>query len=274
MADPFSGDDIPDIGLGTYLNFVPDECRDSVRQGIDMGYRHVDTAQFYTNERWVGEGIQEADVPRDDLFIATKVWQDHLFHEGVVDSTEGSLAQLDIDTIDLLYIHWPAEFYEPEETLGAFNQLVDEGKIEHIGVSNFTLEQWKEAVEVSDAPILANQVEMHVLLQQDGVVEYAQDNGMYVVAYAPLGQQRILDDPLLEDIAEEHGATTAQIALAYLIQKDNVIAIPKASSRAHLRENFEALDLELSEEDVDRIDNIGREERFIVPCFGPWEEAS
>lgn len=273
MADPFADGSIPDIGLGVYLNFRPDQCRSSVENGIDIGYRHIDTAQFYTNERWVGEAINNVSVDRDELFVATKVWQDHLYHDGVIDSTIASLAQLDVDTVDLLYVHWPAESYEPVETLGAFNQLVDEGKVDHIGVSNFTLDQWKEAVEVSDAPILANQVEMHVLLQQDELVEYAQDNGLYVVAYAPLGQKRILDDPLLEDVAEKYGATTAQVALAYLIQKDNVIAIPKATGRAHLEENFAALDLDLEDEDVDRIDNIGREERFIVPCFGPWEEA-
>lgn len=270
MEDPFASGDVPKIGVGTWQNTDPDQCQQSVETALDIGYRHIDTAQGYENEEYVGKGIARSSVPRDELFVATKVWNDDLDREGVLRVTDASRDKLGLDVIDLLYVHWPAGKYRPTETLSAFRRVQDEGKIRHVGISNFTPRLWREALEVLEEPVFANQVEMHVLLQQRELLKLARDQGSYLVAYSPLRQGTLVDEPLLEEVASSYDATPAQVALAWLIDKANVLAIPKATGRAHLEENFGALEVDLAPEDVERIDNIGREDRSIDPHFAPW----
>lgn len=264
--------EIPQLGLGTWQNTDPGECIKSVKTALNMGYRHIDTAQAYSNEEDVGKGLAKAEVDREDYFLATKVWIDNLAHDDVLETTEESLNKLDVDSVDLLYVHWPARAYNPEETMEAFNQLVEEGKIDNIGVSNFSPEQIEEAQEHADTKILANQVEMHPLLQQEELVEYCQDNDMYLVAYSPLARGKVFDVPELQEIAEKHDVSEAQVSLAWVMQHDNVVAIPKASSEDHIRDNWKARDLELDEEDIEKINSIEREDRQVDPDFGKgWE---
>jgi 2,5-diketo-D-gluconate reductase B len=169
----------------------------------------------------------------------------------------------------LLYIHWPSERSDLEETLGAFNQLYDEGSIDRIGISNFEPDQVAEAVEVSDAPIFANQIEVHPLLPRQPIREACREHDVEVVAYSPLGRGDILAEPVLQDIAEKHDCSPAQVSLAWL-QEHGVTAIPKAASESHIHDNWSSLSLELDPEDVDRIDAIDRHERMVDPSWAPW----
>ena len=152
---------IPVLGLGTWQNTEPEICKESVKTALELGYRHIDTAQIYENEEYVGEGIKDADVGREDFFLASKVWIDNLSEDDVINSTEESLDKLGVDEVDLMYVHWPSGEYRPEETLKAMQELVEKGMAKNIGVSNFTPKQVDEAMEIAGEHIVANQVEMH-----------------------------------------------------------------------------------------------------------------
>jgi 2,5-diketo-D-gluconate reductase B len=261
---------IPKLGLGTWQNDDPEECRNSVKTALEMGYEHIDTAQAYDNEEDVGRGLEAANVDREDYFLASKVWIDQLDPENVKKSTRESVERLGVDSVDLMYIHWPSGDYQPQETLKAFKELIHSGEIKNIGISNFTPEQVDKAMEIAPEHIVANQVEMHPLLQQDELLEKCREHGITLVAYSPLARGKVFDVPEIQEVAEKHGVSEAQVSLAWLMQKDGVVAIPKASSEEHIRDNFEALDLELDEEDVEKIDSIDREERQVDPGFAPW----
>lgn len=266
---------LPTPGLGTMEITDPDTGSEAIARAIDIGYRHIDTAQKYENERIVGEAIARADVPREELFVATKVDETNLAHDDVVETTRESLDRLGLDAVDVLYIHWPSitgpqDRYDPDETIPAFNELLDEGAFRHVGVGNFSIELIEEARDRFDAPIVANQIEMHPLLHQDELVAYAQDHDMYVVAYCPMMRGGVTEEPELVEIAEKHEATPGQVSLAWLMSKDNVVPIPKSSGE-HLLENFRARDLELDSEDVAKIDAIDREKRHVdTNQKGPW----
>ena len=264
-----SSNDIPMLGLGTWENDDPDACAASVETALEMGYRHIDTAQIYGNEAAVGKGIAAADVDREEIFLATKVWIDDLDHEGVIETTDESLDRLGVDSVDLMYVHWPSRTYDAEETLAAFNELHADGKIDRIGVSNFEPNQLREAIELSDAPIVANQVECHPLLQQEELREVADEEGVELVAYSPLARGDVFDVPALQAIADDHDASAAQVSLAWLRQQ-GVTAIPKATSEAHIRDNWQSLSLTLSDDEIDRIESIEETGRRVDPSFGPW----
>lgn len=261
--------DMPMLGLGTWENDDYDDCVESVRTALETGYRHIDTAQAYGNEDAVGEGVKTADVPRQDIFLATKVWIENLTHDDVLETVQRSLDDLGVDSVDLLYIHWPAGEYDPEETLPAFEELVDEGKIERIGLSNFEPEHLDTAQEILDDPVFANQVECSPLWRQEELREYCANEGIELVAYSPLARGEVFDVPELTEIATKHGANEAQVSLAWLREKA-ITAIPKATGEDHLRDNFESLHLDLDEEDVESIDSIDRQERQVDPSFAPW----
>jgi 2,5-diketo-D-gluconate reductase B len=259
---------MPILGLGTWQNDDHDACANSVETALNMGYRHIDTAQAYGNEDAVGEGIAAADVDRDDIFLATKIWISNLSHDDVIETTQDSLDLLGTEYLDLLYIHWPAREYDPEETLAAFDQLYDEGTIERIGVSNFEPKHVDEARAVLDAPLFANQVEIHPFLQQEELRSYAADTDIELVAYSPLARAGIFSDPTLGAIADDHGVSEAQVALAWL-REHEITAIPKATSEAHIRDNWESRRLELTEAEIERIDGIDRRDRQVHPDFAP-----
>jgi len=260
---------MPMLGIGTWQNEDPERCANAVQTALDMGYRHVDTAQAYRNEDAVGDGIAAADVDREDVFLATKVWTSKLSYDDVLASTEDSLDRLGTDYLDLLYVHWPANEYDAEDTLAAFDELYDEGKIERVGVSNFEPRHLDEARDVLDAPVFANQVELHPLLQQEDLREYADEHDIELVAYSPLARGEVFDVPELTEIAEKHGVSEAQVSLAWIREKD-ITAIPKATSESHIRDNWESLELSLDAEDVAKIDGIDRRNRRVDPDFAPW----
>ena len=260
---------MPVLGIGTWQNEDADECAESVRTALDLGYRHVDTAQAYRNEDAVGRGIAEADVDREDVFLATKVWIDNLGHDDVLRTTDDSLNRLGTDYLDLLYVHWPARAYDPEGTLGALAELRDEGKIERIGVSNFEPRHLDEARDVLGELPFANQVEFHPLLPQEDIQAYVAEEDVELVAYSPLARGEVFDVPEIQNVAEKHGVSEAQVSLAWVREK-GATAIPKATRADHIEDNFASLDVELDDEDVEQIDSVGRRDRQVDPDFGPW----
>ena len=260
---------MPMLGLGTWQNDDPEACADAVATALDAGYRHIDTAQAYGNEEHAGRGIERADVDREDVFLATKVWIDQLSYDDVLASTRESLRKLGVDAVDLLYVHWPAREYDPEGTFRAFDELVDDGTIDRIGISNFEPEQVDDAIDRTDAPIFANQVELHPLLPQEELRAHCADHGVELVAYSPLARGDVFAVPELTDIAETYGVSEAQVSLAWLREK-GVTAIPKATSAAHIRDNLASLDLDLDSEDIAVIDAIDRTDRRVDPGFAPW----
>ncbi|SDM12999.1 2,5-diketo-D-gluconate reductase B [Halogranum gelatinilyticum] len=260
---------MPVLGLGTWENTEAGQCATSVKEALEMGYRHIDTAQIYGNEDEVGNGIAAADVDREEVFLATKVWIDHLDHDGVVETTKESLDKLGVDSVDLLYVHWPSRSYDAEETLAAFNELVEEGLTDRIGVSNFEPEHLEEAVDISDEPIFANQVELHPLLPQEEIRAKADELDIEVVAYSPLARGKVFDNETIQAVAEKHDASAAQVSLAWLREK-GVTAIPKATGTDHIRDNWESLAVDLDEEDVETLDAIDVTDRRVDPGFAPW----
>ena len=267
---PYSNE-IPMLGLGTWENTNPAACAESVATALEMGYRHIDTAQAYGNEESVGEGIAAADVDREDVFLATKVWIDNLAYDDVIATTEASLDRLGVDSVDLMYVHWPSRTYDPDETLGAFNELYEDDKIDRIGVSNFEPDQLRAAIEISDAPIVANQVECHPLFRQAELREVCDEEDIELVAYSPLARGDVFDVPALQDIADNHDASPPQVSLAWLRQQ-GVTAIPKATSEAHIRDNWQSLSLTLSDDELDRIETLDETGRRVDPGFGPWNQ--
>lgn len=263
--------ELPRIGLGTFSN--DDERWDrNVRDALHIGYRHIDTAEAYGNESAVGEGIQSSAVDRDDVFLATKTvhFRTTTDIETIDDSITGCVDRLNVEYVDLLYVHWPGGVYEHETVLPIFEAARRDGRTRHVGVSNFTPSLIEEAFDVLDAPIVAHQVEMHPLLQQRELLAHAQENDYWIVAYSPLAKGRVFELPDLRDIAVKHDVTPASVSLAWLLSKENVAVIPKASSVDHMRANLAAMDLDLDADDLDRIEGIEREERLVDPDVGPW----
>ncbi|MFB6129776.1 MAG: aldo/keto reductase [Salinigranum sp.] len=232
-----------------------------VALAIESGYRHLDTAQIYGNEAVVGDGIEAASVDREELLVATKVWATDLGYDDVLRTTRESLDRLRLDSVDLLYVHRPIDAYDPAETLPAFDELRDEGLISHVGVSNFDPDHLAAARDHLEAPIVANQVEVHPLYRPTGALADASERGYALVAYAPLGDVG-RSVPELEAVAEKHGTTEAAVSIAWVLSKENAVTIPKASSREHLTANLDAATLELDAEDVARIDGIDRRDQL------------
>ncbi len=260
--------ELPAVGLGTWKNDEPKTCADSVETALEVGYRHIDTAQVYGNEKAVGAGIDSSSVDREDVFLATKLWIDNLGYDDVFEAAAESLDRLGTEYLDVLYIHWPAGEYEPDETLPAFEELRSDGIINHIGVSNFEPEHIETAQEILDAPIFANQVEIHPQLQQRRLREFCSKAGIELIAYSPLAKGRVFELETLSEIAESHGVSEAQVSLAWLRQ-NGIASIPKATGAEHIRENWASQELELDEEELARIDSMDEQHRYVTPEFGP-----
>lgn len=260
---------LPSIGIGTY-DLTPEECRAAVSTALEAGYRHIDTAEMYENEQAVGDAIAAADVDRDDLFVATKIHSRNLAYDDVIEHAEASRDRLSVETIDLLYVHWPIRSYDPRETLAAFDELHAQGVIRHVGLSNFTPTLLDEALDHLDAPLFAHEVECHPLLRQEELRAYARDHDHYLVAYSPLAKGAVMDVPEIVAIAEKHDVTPAQVSLAWLLSKDRVVVIPKSTSPSHIRENYQAQSVSLDDEDIAVLDNLDRTQRQVDFPGAPW----
>ncbi len=218
-----------------------------------LGYRHVDTAQAYDNEEAVGDGIARSEVDRDEVFLTTKVWRSNLGYEDVLDSVRGSLDRLGVEYVDLLLAHWPHPRVPVAETLDAMTELHESGVVKNVGVSNYTLAQLREARSAAEIPLVANQVLYHPYKDQSRLREYCAANGLALVAYSPLARGDALGDDLLERVGDRYDKTPAQVAVRWLVQQEGVVAIPKASSRAHLEQNAAVFDFSLTDHEMARI---------------------
>jgi diketogulonate reductase-like aldo/keto reductase len=246
------GTPVPAVGLGTW-RMDERTARTSVETALDLGYRHVDTAQLYENEAGVGRGIQAADVPREDLFVTTKVNPWHRHFDAMVASVEESLEALDLETVDLLLIHWPNPLSDLETVMAALDEARDRGYTRHIGVSNFGRDRLDRARDLADSPVVTDQVQFHPFWPQRELLEYCQREDVLLTAYSPLAHGGALTDSLVADIAAAHDRTPAQVVLRWVIQHENVITIPKSTSPAHLEENLGVLDFELTPEEHRRL---------------------
>jgi diketogulonate reductase-like aldo/keto reductase len=249
---------IPKLGLGTWENTGP-ECSETVEAALEAGYRHIDTAQAYDNERAVGRGISNADLDRDDIFLTTKVWRSNLRYDDVLDSVHESLDNLSVDYVDLLLIHWPHPRVPLEETLEALLDLYAEGVVKGIGVSNFTQSQLEKAMDISEIPIVANQVLYHPYKDQSELQQYCAANEIALTAYSPLARGDVLSEEMLTRIGQRYEKNAAQVALRWLIQQDGVVAIPKTSTQSHLEQNLRVFDFTLTEKEMTQ----------IADCRGP-----
>jgi len=243
---------VPALGLGTY-RLRGETCVETVREALEMGYRHVDTAEFYDNQQAVGRAIRTASVDREDVFLTTKVWRSNLTHDQVLRSARESLDALGLEYVDLLLIHWPSRTVPVEETIAAMTQLHEAGRTRHIGVSNFSVDQLRDAMQVADVPILTNQVEYHPFTGQDALVEFCIENEVMLTAYSPLAKGEVAGDETLTAIGDRYGKSTTQVALRWLVQQEMVAAIPKAASTAHLRENLDIFDFELTDTEMRQV---------------------
>jgi diketogulonate reductase-like aldo/keto reductase len=250
------GVDVPALGFGTWP-MKGETCRTAVRTALEAGYRHVDTAQMYENEAAVGRAIAESDVPRDEVFVVTKLRSGNLAHDDVLRTARESLDRLDTGGIDLLLIHSPSRSVPIEESIGAMNRLQAEGVVKHIGVSNFSVAQLESAMEASETPILTNQVEYHPFTSRSDLLEFCLEHGVMLTAYTPLARGRVTGDETLREIGERYGKTPAQVALRWLIQQGMVTAIPKAADPEHIAENVDVLHFELTAEEMERIFDLG-----------------
>jgi diketogulonate reductase-like aldo/keto reductase len=268
-----NGADIPKLGFGTWQLEDEDATR-GVAHALKTGYRHIDTAQIYGNEKEVGAGLHQGGVAREDIFLTTKVWRDKFKDGDLQASVKESLSKLKTDYVDLLLLHWPVPEVPLDETMKAMNDVVDSGLVKHIGVSNFTVDLMDEARAHSKAPLVVNQVEYHPFLDQSAVLNACRSAGMAPTAYSPIGQGKVFEDEVIKEIANKHGASPAQIALRWLVDQDSVIAIPRSSSNAHIESNFEISEIELSEEDTGRINALRSPEgRLIDPEWAPdWDK--
>jgi len=270
---------MPKLGIGTAGNTDPDGCRESVRYALEIGYRHIDTARKYGNEGYVGDAISASDVDRENVFLATKVVHHNRYPtpvNGTLTPSEirravsDSLDRLGTGYLNLLYVHWPTGNYDAETVLPTFDSLVEDGTIHNVGVSNFQIRHLQEARRILDAPIVANQVEMHPLFVPRDLLADAQEHDYWLVAYSPFARGAALEHELLQEIGRQYDSSAAQIALAWLLSKDNVAVIPKSAIRSHLRDNLRAWSLELAQEDIKRIDALPKDQRVIDPEWAPW----
>jgi diketogulonate reductase-like aldo/keto reductase len=247
------GVEVPSIGLGTW-RMEGEECYDAVSTALEAGYRHVDTAAAYGNERQVGEAIADADVDREEVFLTTKVFpRDATDYASTRTEAQACLNRLGVDYVDLLLIHWPNPLADLEGQLGAICDLVQEGVVDHVGVSNFDEKRLRRARSLSSEPILTDQVQFHPFKTQRPLLRYCQDNDVVLTAYSPLGHGGVLRDDLLREIGNRYGKSPAQVALRWAIQHRNVVAIPKSTTPEHIRANADVFDFRMTEGELDRI---------------------
>lgn len=265
-----NGEEIPKLGFGTWKiggGSYPDPKLDSVslaalRSALQIGYTHFDTAEVYADghtEELIGQAIRETGVKRSTLFITTKIDPGHLEYEKVLKACEGSLQRLDMDYVDLYLIHWPRAGMNLEETFKALNKLVQDGKVRHLGVSNFNVKLLKQAREHSGTPIITNQVPYSIhdrSYVKNGVLEYCQQSGILLTAYSPVEKGSLKPNTTLRSIAEAHSATPYQVALAWLVSQPRVITIPMSLDPQHIKENLESASIVLTEKEINSLNEL------------------
>lgn len=257
---------IPALGLGTW-HLEGAEAERTVERALEIGYRHIDTAQVYGNEEAIGRALERSNLPRDELFLTTKVWPDS--YRDIPGSMRKSRERLRLEAVDLLLLHWP-HFTEVslEEAVEALSSVREEGAARHVGVSNFTVHLLKRTKEVSEAPLVTNQIEYHPFLDQSAALRAARELSVSVTAYCPLAQGRVVRDPTLREIGQRHGKTPAQVALRWLVRQEGVAAIPRTGDPEHLAANLDIFDFELTDEEARQVGGLARPDGRIIDPEG------
>ncbi|TXK37786.1 aldo/keto reductase [Pontibacter qinzhouensis] len=262
---------IPALGFGT-LYLDDNTALRMVGAALAEGYTHIDTAQIYQNEAAVGSGIKASGIARDKIFLTTKVWFDKFTKKDFLPSVEESLQKLKTDYVDLLLIHWPNPDIPLEETVEQLVLAREKGYTKHIGVSNFPIKLVEQTLALG-ADIVTNQVEYHPLIDQTKLQNYLRSKGIALTAYSPIAQGEIIGNQLLKEIGEKYGKNEIQVTLRWMMQQQDVLAIPRTSSEANLKSNFQIFDFELTPDDVAQIDTLRAQNRRVVtPDFSPaWD---
>lgn len=255
---------VPSFGVGTF-RLEGEVVKSSVLNALEVGYRVIDTAQIYGNEASIGEALAESNLPREELFITTKIWVDNMSKAKLISSLKESLDKLKTDYVDLTLIHWPGNRENVEEYMKALLEAKSLGLTKQIGVSNFNIELLNKAFDaVGKGNIATNQIELSPYLQNRKLVSFMRENGIQVTSYMTLAYGDVLKDPLIIDIADKYKATPAQIVLAWALAKEYAV-IPSSTKRENLKSNLEAKKIQLSSEDIDLIDDLERNGRQVSP---------
>ncbi|RNA67886.1 aldo/keto reductase [Alteribacter keqinensis] len=255
-----NGVKMPWLGLGVYKAEDGREVINTIKEAVSAGYRSIDTAAIYENEEGVGEAIRQVNVPREELFITTKVWNDRHGYDEAIKAFEESREKLGVDVIDLYLIHWPVTG-KFTETWKALEHLYKEGRVRAIGVSNFNIHHLETLLEEAEIVPAVNQMEYHPLLALPELHAFCKEKGIQLEAWSPLTRGRIFDDPIIRSIAEKHGKSPAQIILRWDLQNE-VVTIPKSVTPSRIRENAAIFDFELDQEDMDKINSMNKNHRF------------
>jgi 2,5-diketo-D-gluconate reductase B len=264
------GAEIPRLGFGTWL-ITGRDATEGVRDALEIGYRHIDTARAYENEAEVGAGLADSGVDRAEIWLTTKIWLDDYEPERLKRAAEDSLLKLRTDYLDLLLLHWPNPDVPVERSLQALRELQEGGKIRHAGVSNFPAGMLARALEI--VPLLADQVEYHPFLAQDRLLQLVRERDLTLTAYSPLAHGKVVGHPELTAIGEQYGKSAGQVALRWLLDQPNVTTAPKASSHERRRENIDVFDFALSDSDRERIAALPKDVRTANPGWAPdWED--
>ncbi|MCK9506321.1 MAG: aldo/keto reductase [Porticoccaceae bacterium] len=264
---------IPVLGFGTFRMPEPDTLR-MVTHVLKNGYDHIDTAQIYENEAAVGSAIQASGRARSDIFLTTKVWVDNFHSSKFIPSVEESLKKLKTDYVDLLLLHWPNEAVPLADQIGLLNQVHKAGMARHIGVSNYTLALFDKAWQLSDAPLVTNQIEYHPYLDQHRLLEQCRKVGQCITAYYAMADGKVLEDAVLKDIAANHGKTVAQVVLRWLVQQPAVVALSKTVSEERADMNRAIFDFSLDESEMKAIHGLANADGRIIspPGLAPvWD---
>jgi 2,5-diketo-D-gluconate reductase B len=264
---------MPKLGLGTWP-MVGDECTRAVAQALDVGYRHIDTAAGYNNEDAVGKALAATDVPREQIHVTSKVWWDKLAPQDMRQSFDNTLKALQSDYIDLFMIHWPGKDWDVAKAIETLVSFKEQGRARNIGVANFPLPLLRKVVEEYGAPLSVLQVEYHVTLGQDALLDFVRRHDMALTAYSPIARNKVSEMPQICQIAEKHGVLPTQVALKWLLEQANVAAIPKAASKANQLSNLESFKVQLDDEDRALIAALPKDQRMVSPEFAPqWDPA-
>ena len=255
-----NGINIPLVGFGTYmLQNENDEACNIVKQAIEAGYRHIDTAAFYNNEEGVGKGIRESNIPREEIFVTTKVWIDDDGYENTLSAFDKSLSKLGLDYIDLYLVHWPTE--KIKDTWRAIEDLYKQKKVRAIGVCNFNAKQLKTLIEFAEINPMVNQIEIHPNRSEKDVIKICNRHNIAVEAWSPIMRGNLPNNKIIEELAIKYNKTEAQLVLRWHLQ-NNVIAIPKTSKLYRMKENLDIFDFEIDEEDMEKIDSLNINQRI------------
>ena len=257
-----NGARIPLLGLGTW-DLRGRSCARMVEEALKQGYRHIDTAAMYRNENEVGAGLRASGIKRDEVFITTKVWSSDLRPRDFERSARESLANLKLEQVDLLLIHWPNSSVPLKETIGALCKMKTEGVTRHIGVSNFSPALVAEAAKLASEPLVNNQIELHPYNDQSRTIAASRKAGLSITAYTPIARGRVKGDAVLGRIGKAHGKTAAQVCLRYLVQQD-IVVIPKTSRSERLAENAAIFDFKLTEAEMKEIAGLSSPQGNIV----------